>query len=695
MSDPSPHAAGGFPKAETLANRTFIGLLIAQFLAAFNDQAIHASAMFFAINTKSMTESTAISLMPILFFAPWAIFPTLAGYYADKYSKRTTLVFWKFAEIGITGLALVGFIIGSELNMPNIGAIIVLSTVFLMGLHSTFFVPAKYGAMPEVLSDDLLSRGNGFLESLSFLATILGTVCGGLLSYYFQTDEYVIGILLMVLAMIGAGASLMIRRMPAANPGRAFPRYVYKPLFENLREIIRSRPLRFALVGIAFFTFMVAFMRAAVYMLGESRAERWNELQTSGIVGMTALGIGLGSPLAGWLSGKKVELGLLPIGGICMVIAICVAAMFMDNTRTLIICIILIGFFTGFYLVPLFTQQQHRAPKKEKGQVVATFNFTNVIGAMIASVLFFALVNTAHYSGISPRLDQQDDQGPQTLTVFEVDKHHRPRFIQFVSEVGVGRNVGNPAGAIVPPIWDLEGDEDNAKQVIHLSQKALVAWDKFEEKLNDSKSGQGAPPPQEGISVRVSQYWLAGNPHFYVRSSDEPLPTVYDNRQLPRYLFLGAAVMTLLVLAGLFRLLPDLLQRTRWVLQSLGKARLRVHGILNLPGSGAVVIVTNAAGAAERKNVAWASDRQVHFLNGYSEAQIKQYVARGDVVAVSVTANDQSAFEKLRGHLGSDYVVLPIHCGKSEIKFGAAISATSGADEVLEAIAKASESQEH
>lgn len=693
MSDLSVHAAGGFPKAETLANRTFIGLLIAQFLAAFNDQAIHASAMFFAINTKSMTESTAISLMPILFFAPWAIFPTLAGYFADKYSKRTTLVFWKFAEIGITGLALLGFIIGSELNMPNIGAIIVLSTVFLMGLHSTFFVPAKYGAMPEILSDDLLSRGNGYLESLSFLATILGTVCGGLLSFYFQTDEYVIGIVLTILAIIGALASLMIRRMPPANPSRPLPRYIYKPLFQNLREIIRSRPLRFALVGIAFFTFMVAYMRAAVYMLGESRAERWNELQTSGIVGMTALGIGLGSPLAGWLSGKKVELGLLPIGGFCMVVAICVAAAFLDQTRILVVCIILIGFFTGFYLVPLFTQQQHRAPKKEKGQVVATFNFTNVIGAMFASVLFFALVKSAHFSGFSPRIEQTDGDGARRLTVFKVDKYHRPKFIQYVSEDGIGHNVGDPSDTYVPPIWDLEGDDVTNKHVIHFTQKALVAWDIYDEESKSARDRNQAAPSE--ISVRVSTYHLAGNKHFTVRRSDESMLPVYDNRRLPSYLFLGAAVMTMLVLLALFRLLPDLLKRTIWVLESLGKDRLRVHGILSLPGNGPALIVTNAVSAEERKNVAWASDRQVHFLNGYNEAQIRSYLSHGDVTAVSLTPADPSAFEKLRGQLGGDWVLLPAHCGKSEVKFGPAISASSSVDEALTAIAKASESQEH
>ncbi len=102
------------PLANSLANRTYIGLLIAQFLAAFNDQAIHASAMFFAINTQTLTEASAISLMPILFYAPWAIFCTLSGYLADRYSKRASLVFWKFAEIAITALALLGFWLGTH-----------------------------------------------------------------------------------------------------------------------------------------------------------------------------------------------------------------------------------------------------------------------------------------------------------------------------------------------------------------------------------------------------------------------------------------------------------------------------------------------------------------------------------------------------------------------------------------------------
>src|SRR5215211_7342158 len=204
-----PTGPVALPPADTLATRTYLGLLAAQFLAAFNDQAIHAAAMFFAINTQTLSEAQAISLMPILFYAPWALFCTLAGYLADRFSKRDTLVFWKAAEVGICALALLGFWLGTGGGRPHLGAWVVLSTVFLMGTHSAFFVPAKYGVMPEILQPQLLSRGNGILESLSFLAVILGTVSGGVMSSVFRGREANIGAILLLLAVVGALASLL------------------------------------------------------------------------------------------------------------------------------------------------------------------------------------------------------------------------------------------------------------------------------------------------------------------------------------------------------------------------------------------------------------------------------------------------------------------------------------------------------
>ena len=61
--------------------------------------------MFFAINTFTMTDEAAITWMPVLFYAPWAIFCTLSGYLADRFSKRHSLVLWKVIEVAITLLA--------------------------------------------------------------------------------------------------------------------------------------------------------------------------------------------------------------------------------------------------------------------------------------------------------------------------------------------------------------------------------------------------------------------------------------------------------------------------------------------------------------------------------------------------------------------------------------------------------------
>lgn len=533
----APTPAGG------LASRTFIGLLVAQFLAAFNDQAIHAAGMFYAINSQTLTERAAISLMPILFYAPWALFCTAAGYFADKFSKRDSLVFWKVAEVGITGLALFGFWLG---HGSTVGPILVLSTVFLMGTHSAFFVPAKYGVMPEILPPDQLSRGNGLLESLSFLAVILGTVCGGVLSFLYLRNETVIGFILFALAIIGAVASLLIRRMPAANPTRSFPRYLYGPLWANIKALVSTRPLRTALIGIAFFTFVVAFMRASVYMLGEAQNPRWDELKTSVVVGCVALGIGLGSPLAGWLSGRRIELRLVAFGAAGMILSCLAAAAFIADVPALVVCIALIGFFTGFYIVPLFTLLQAKAPKASKGEMIATSNFVNVTGAIVASLLFFVVVFTAQRTGLTPEVPGKDRAEVAVGELTRLDLFRgRPRYFEVETPTGVEK-FGRPAGEAQPLTFG------------RLVRRLFGARRPPDPATNTNIDVDKAV--QKGSRVVVTKYVLADVTHFDIRPAGSPLDPDYDQRELPRYLFVGAAGMTLLTLVVLWRPLRRLRQ---------------------------------------------------------------------------------------------------------------------------------------
>ena len=240
--------SAAFAPSPTLKSRSFLGLVLSQFLAAFNDQASHIVAFFYATDMLVYYASLAhidakavVSIVTGCFIAPFFLFSPLAGIMADKYSKRNIIVFWKLAEVAIMGVALVAFLLphlagwgwASQQTLAVCSSFLLVSVVFLMGTHSAFFIPAKYGMMPEILHTSVLSRGNGLLEGTSFLANILGTVFGGLLYDSVKSkidfsaaanvlqpgNEWIIGLALLALA-IGRRRGIAIdsphpRRCPA------------------------------------------------------------------------------------------------------------------------------------------------------------------------------------------------------------------------------------------------------------------------------------------------------------------------------------------------------------------------------------------------------------------------------------------------------------------------------------------------
>ena len=597
-----------YQPAENLTNRTFVGLIIAQFLAGFNDQAIHAVAMFYAIHTKILSEANAITLMPILFFAPWAIFCTLAGYFADRFSKTMTLRIWKISEIVISIVMIVGFILGAHAETVKLGGWLVMSCVFMMGTHAAFFAPAKYGAMPEILRSHILSRGNGILESTTFLASILGTVSGGLLFNIFRNNEIWIGVILLTLSVIGAVASFMIAWLPASCPDRLFPKNLFKPLVENLKILFRSRPLALAVLGIAFFVFMVAFMRQTMYMHGETRNPRWDELTTSLIVATVALGVGLGAPFAGYLSGGKVELGLVPLGCLGMIFALLISAMAIEHTAVLVVALIIIGFFSGFYMVPLYTLLQQRAPKKSKGELVATSNFINVTGAIAASLLFNVLVQLSRFTGMTPEIPITDQVAVGVLEKVKWDHHGKLTKVTIKKEDGSLVKFQARSVQDLQDIDPLHGLIEDLGLVFKLEPAEQLV--DFDDNFFDVLSGT----PQQGDEVIVSSYMIRNVQHYLIRMADQPLRKVYDNEILPRYLFLGAGLMTLGILLLLWRKLPDFFVRSLFWFKSIGRYRIKAVGLQNLPMEGPVILAANCEDLYGCLQLVSATDRSTKVI---------------------------------------------------------------------------------
>src|SRR5947207_9038798 len=145
---------------ELLRNRGFRAFLWTPFLGAFNDNVFKFIVSMTAVAMTPVSASAAasgeLSWVGIVFTAPFLLFSGYAGQLSDRFDKRTVLIVTKSLEVVAMTLAI--FALSSGHLAP------LLVVLFLMATQATFFSPAKYGIVPEMLPDAALSRANGLLE---------------------------------------------------------------------------------------------------------------------------------------------------------------------------------------------------------------------------------------------------------------------------------------------------------------------------------------------------------------------------------------------------------------------------------------------------------------------------------------------------------------------------------------------------
>ena len=287
--------------------RGFWSLFVTQFQGAFSDNVLKNLVIFMlvAMNLTLAEKHRIGELVGALFSLPFILFSMAGGFLADRFSKRTISVGVKVFEILVMLLALAGLIWE---RMP-----VLLGCVFLMGVHSAFFGPSKYGLLPELLPEKKLSWGNGLLELGTFTAIILGTVTAGLMAEHFRGHHGRSGAILIALAVVGLFISLGITRVPAADPQRKFRANFLRSLFSQMRSWRGDRPLILAVLGNTYFNFLGALLLLNVFFFGAD-VLKVSEAQISWLNAALAVGIGLGSVTAGYLSGGKIEYGLVPLG---------------------------------------------------------------------------------------------------------------------------------------------------------------------------------------------------------------------------------------------------------------------------------------------------------------------------------------------------------------------------------------------
>ena len=378
-----------FGYGQLLVDGGFQSFLWTQFLGAFNDNVYKMIVSLLAVEIAANQQFGAryLSLAGAVFVLPFLLFAGYSGQIADRFSKTRVLQVTKSLEILTMTLGL-GALMAHRIDL-------LLAVLFLLAMQANFFSPAKYGILPEMMGEAQLTRANGLVELSTFAAIVLGSSFGTFLFLQWRDQPWKTGTTLLAIAIVGTLFSLRITYVPSAGSREPFHWNPFAEIWTGARHLRQHRPLLLSVIGISCFWFIGALLRMAVLLLGPETLHA-SQSSVGLLVTALAVGIGLGSIAAGVFSRDHIELGLVPVG----LFGLGVSSVFISLTTSYrwdIFWLLLVGFAGGLFIVPLNAFLQDKTAPQEKGRILATNNFANMLGVIVASGVLSLLHDTLHW----------------------------------------------------------------------------------------------------------------------------------------------------------------------------------------------------------------------------------------------------------------------------------------------------------
>jgi len=386
-----------------LTQRRFAPFFWTQFLGAGNDN------LFKFAFTVMVTYQVQVSWLPpamaglvigALFIFPFLLFSATSGQLTDKYDKTKMIRFVKWFEVGVMLLAGYGFL---NANVP-----VLLSCVFLMGLHSTLFGPVKFAYLPQHLNERELTGGNGMVEMGTFVAILLGNVAGGLLIAIPQVGAHYIAWACVGVALLGRLFAQGVPATPSTDPDLKINWNPFTETWRNLKLANENVAVFRSLLGISWMWFFGAVFLSQFPSFAKE-VLHGDEHVASLLLVVFSIGIGIGSLLCEMLSKRHVEIGLVPLGAIGMSIfaidlyfasrglpasAPLTVSQFMAapaNWRVMA-DLMLLSLFAGIYSVPMYALIQLRSQPSHRARIIAANNILNALFMIVSSVGVGALL---------------------------------------------------------------------------------------------------------------------------------------------------------------------------------------------------------------------------------------------------------------------------------------------------------------
>lgn len=367
----------------------FRGLFISQATGAFNDNAL--KMVLFGLILSTMPEEQHdfyISLLSALLISPFVFLSPVAGWFSDRFSKRTVLLTFKGTEFVIIALAL------AALYLQSLPVLFLL--LLFMGSQSAFYSPAKYGILKEMVEEKRLGQANGLIEMGTILAIIFGTVGGSFLFDAFSGEGLSKPLLFLALISVaGFFSTLMVDKVPASSKDS----FSAGDFFRNLGALKKNRKLRLTVTGICWFWFIAVLLQMLLLLFGTQEMGIETVTGASLLFLFLSIGVAAGSLVAARLSKFRVELGLIPAGSIGMGVASVLLPLISGSYLLVVADLILLGLFGGIFLVPLNTLLQMESGDDNRGRFIALTNFFSNLGMLLSS---FGLFILSHSMRIPP-----------------------------------------------------------------------------------------------------------------------------------------------------------------------------------------------------------------------------------------------------------------------------------------------------
>ena len=363
------------------------------------------------------------------FVLPFVLLAWLSGWLADRYPKRSVIVWCKAAEIAIVAAAAAAIAWGagaggSFAGLPT-GLWLLLATLVVIGSQATLLAPAMLGTIPETVPQHRLASANGVFALVTLAATLAGMAGGNWLA---DVTPLAAGetapaaapawlarlpfghaapaaLALVAVAVAGWLAALRLPRIAAADPQAAPPWNALARSWSDLAELFAMPKLAAAAAGIVFFWAMGA---VAQLNIDQFAAESGGTSQGQVVPLLVALiaGIGIGSLIAGRFAthgidaDSQVDLGFVPVGGIVMAVACFALALAptrifgTDSAWSLVppvFWLAVLGIGAGILDVPLEAYLQEQSPPARRGAILASTNLLVFAGMFAASLAYGGL----------------------------------------------------------------------------------------------------------------------------------------------------------------------------------------------------------------------------------------------------------------------------------------------------------------